>query len=145
MKSVAGRNGGTLKTWEKGESGNPKGRAKGITHWVKELQSKKKFNVSIEMEDEEGEITVVNKSITLKESAAKLMAIQLILRGTQGDMEAIRELTKIDMATLDREALYRSNLPNDNKAPRATPFTIIDPDTNEIISLEIGAANEETA
>lgn len=141
MKDMPGRNGGRLRNWEPGESGNPKGRKKGLMHWVHELQGKKSFIVKIEMKDEDGEITTVDRTITLLEPAAKLAATQLILKAVQGDMEAIRELNKIEQSSQNREALYRSVNPVKG-APQSTPFTIIDPLTNQITQLDIGESDE---
>ncbi|WP_031530523.1 DUF5681 domain-containing protein [Dyadobacter crusticola] len=140
MKPNPGKNGGTLRSWEKGESGNPKGRMKGLTHWVRELQSKKKFTIRVEMEDEDGEITMMERTLTLNEGAAKVAATQLLLKAAQGDMEAIKELNKIDQAACERHALYQGG--GSSSLPRSTPFSVIDPKTNEIKILEIGADNQ---
>lgn len=140
-RRIPGGKGGTITPWTKGQSGNPRGRMKGLTHWVRELQTKKKFEIKLTMTDEDGEETVVTRSLELGEAAAKMAATQLWLKAVQGDMEALRELARIEQVHEERSARAENENP-ENKPGNSTPFEIIDPVNNEVLSLDIGGADD---
>ena len=148
MAVVPGRNGGTLKQWEKGQSGNPKGRVpKGISFWKDQLENKKKFVLKLEMEDEDGEITTIERTLTLNESVSKMAATQLWIKAAEGDLEAIRVLVSMEQASADRHDRYQKDKEDDrgDTHREANMLTLFDPTTKEVIDLtNIGGADNQT-
>lgn len=139
-RRIPGGKGGTITPWQKGQSGNPRGRMKGLTHWVRELQTKKKFTIQLTMTDEDGDETTITRSLELGEAAAKMAATQLWLKAVQGDMEAIKELAKIEQAHEER-----SERNEDEYTPQKSvsiPIEIIDPKSDEALSLDIGGSDD---
>lgn len=137
-KIPGNRGGGTLTPWKKGQSGNPKGRTKGINSWIRKLSNSKKFEISLEVEDDEGEVQRIFKSVTLKKGVAELAAVQLLLKAASGDMDAIREMVKLDC--------FDENRPKEEEKEKqrseSVPYTIIDPaQGNKPIQLDIGGAD----
>lgn len=140
MGTIKGRNGGTLSPWQKGQTGNPHGRKKGLQYWVRELQTKKKFEIKLTMTDEDGEETIVTRSLELGEAAAKMAATQLWLKAVQGDMEALRELARIEQAHEERS--IRNEEDHTPQKSVSIPIEIIDPKSDEALSLDIGGSDD---
>lgn len=92
-----GRNGGTLRSFEKGQSGNPAGRPRGrgtISQIMQELGDFNDLEFSIKVTDVNGRVTHqhMRYSSDGQDTVFAIMAIRIIWRAVQGDINAFKIL-----------------------------------------------------
>jgi Family of unknown function (DUF5681) len=113
MKKVPGRNGGTLKTFEKGETSNPNGRPVGTKNRATILKYWLGTPVTIK-NPETGEIVKctledkVNLALMQKALKGDIGAIKEIQDTLYGKMKEVHEIIEIEENISDEELLKRA-------------------------------------
>lgn len=116
-----GRNGGTLRSFEKGQSGNPAGRPSGrgtISQIMNELGNFSQLELSLKVTDPLGQVShhQLSYSVDGENTVFAVLAIQILYRALRGDINALKVL-------LDRT---EGRVPRSMKGMATSPDPVID-------------------
>lgn len=123
-----------LKNFEKGKSGNPNGRPKGSKNRSTSLKKMLGLKAQIiNPASEDGEI--------MKGTVEDKMAAAMVQKALSGNLMAFREIMDCVYGKMPVIVKDPGETGDINKG-KSTPFTIMNPVTNNIETFDIGGADE---